>query len=136
MRMSDWSSDVCSADLPVVGQVGEHRKQHETAHERDGVVEAQRLQTRIARLGPGDAAMAIDARRSDIFGLAEQFLAAIGANDVAEDSPEIADIGILRNLDWWAHGRLCCTCEGAGSREVMAHRYENRRASGRERGCA
>src|SRR3546814_4165682 len=88
MRMSDWSSDVCSADLPVVGQVGEHRKQHETAHERDGVVEAQRLQTRIARLGPGDAAMAIDARRSDIFGRAEQFLAAIGANDVAERSEE------------------------------------------------
>src|SRR3546814_3801520 len=95
MRISDWSSDLCSSDL----QVGEHRKQHETAHERDGVVEAQRLQPRIARLGPGDAAMAIDARRSDIFGLAEQFLAAIGANDVAEDSPEIADIGILRNLD-------------------------------------
>src|SRR3546814_6621846 len=67
--------------------------------------------------------MAIDARRSDIFGLAEQFLAAIGANDVAEDSPEIADIGILRNLDWWAHGRLCCTCEGAGSRAVLAHSY-------------
>src|SRR3546814_12913163 len=74
--------------LPVLGQVGEHRKQHETAHERDGVVEAQRLQPRIARLGPGDAAMAIDARRSDIFGLAEQFLAAIGANDVAERSEE------------------------------------------------
>src|SRR3546814_3499771 len=67
--------------------------------------------------------MAIDARRSDIFGLAEQFLAAIGANDVAEDSPEIADFGILRNLDWWAHGRLCCTCEGAGSRAVLAHSY-------------
>src|SRR3546814_4526852 len=67
--------------------------------------------------------MAIDARRSDIFGLAEQFLAAIGANDVAEDSPEIADIGILRNLDWWAHGRLCCTCEGVGSRAVLAHSY-------------
>src|SRR3546814_6221076 len=123
MRISDWSSDLCSSDL----QVGEHRKQHETAHERDGVVEAQRLQPRIARLGPGDAAMAIDARRSDIFGLAEQFLAAIGANDVAEDSPEIADIGILRNLDWWAHGRLCCTCEGAGSRAVLAHSYAQAR---------
>src|SRR3546814_14228809 len=87
MRMSDWSSDVCSADLPVLGQVGEHRKQHETAHERDGVVEAQRLQPRIARLGPGDAAMAIDARRSDLFGLAEQFLAAIGPTDQTGRAP-------------------------------------------------
>src|SRR3546814_18366168 len=94
MRISDWSSDLCSSDL----QVGEHRKQHETAHERDGVVEAQRLQPRTARLGPGDAAMAIDARRSDIFGLAEQFLAALGANAVAKESPAAAGLGIPRNV--------------------------------------
>jgi len=91
--------------LPVFGQIGEHRKQHEAAHEGDGIVEAQRLQPRIDRLGARDAAMPVDARRPDIFGLPEQLLAAIGANDVAEDSPEIADVGILRDLDWWAHGR-------------------------------
>jgi len=48
--------------LPVFGQIGEHRKQHETAHEGDGIVEAQRLQPRIDRLGARDAAMPVDAR--------------------------------------------------------------------------
>ena len=101
--------------LPVLGQVREHREEHETAHEGDRVVEAQRVEPRIDRLGPGNPAVPVDARRADIFGLPEQLLAAIGADDVAENPPEIADVGILRDLDRRSHGRLCCTCEGAAS---------------------
>ena len=101
--------------LPILGQIGEHRKQHEPAHERDGIVETQRIKPRIDRLGPRDAAVPVDARRADIFGLPEQFVAAIGANDVAENPPQIADVGILRDLDRRAHAPDCCTCEGAAS---------------------
>ena len=101
--------------LPVLGEIGEHRKQHEPAHERDRVIEAQRIEPRIDRLGPRDAAVPVDARRTDIFGLPEQFVAAIGADDIAQDPPQIADVGILRDLDRRPHGRLCCTCEGAAS---------------------
>jgi CheY-like chemotaxis protein len=68
-----------------------------------------------AETGITDAARAVDRGGPDIFGLAEQFVPAIGADDVAENPPEIADVGILRDLDRRAHGRLCCTCEGAAS---------------------
>ncbi len=101
--------------LPVLGKVGEHRKQHEAAHESNRVVEAQRIEPRVDRLGPRDAAMPIDTRRADIFGLTEQFVAAISANDVAEDPPQIADVRVLRDLDRRAHAPDCCTCEGAAS---------------------
>ena len=101
--------------LPILGQVREHREEHEAAHEGDGIVKAQRIEPRVDRLGPRDAAVPVDARRSDIFGLPEQLFAAIGADDVAEDSPEIANVGILRDLDRWAHEPACCTAADATS---------------------
>ena len=103
-RRGDGGFGLGGDTLPVFREIREHRKQHEAAHKGDRVVEAERIEPRIDRLGPRDPAMPVDARRADIFGLAEQFVAAIGANDVAEDPPQIADVGILRDLDRWAHG--------------------------------
>ena len=72
-----------------------HRRLAGRDHVRLRVVEAQRIEPRIDRLGPRNPAMPVDARRADIFGLAEQLLAAISADDIAQDPAEIADVGVL-----------------------------------------
>jgi len=81
--------------LSVLGEVREHRKQHESARERQRLVEAQRIEPAvdIAR----HAAMTIDRGRTDIFDPPIQRLAPQFADDVAQDAPKKADIGILRD---------------------------------------
>jgi hypothetical protein len=38
--------------LPVLGEIGEHREEHEAAHERERVVEAQRIKPEIDLVRP------------------------------------------------------------------------------------
>src|SRR3546814_1004754 len=64
MRISDWSSDVCSSDLP----------------------------------------RPVDRGGADIFGLLVDLLPTIGADDVAQQPAEIADVGILGDR---RHGGGC-----------------------------
>jgi hypothetical protein len=92
--------------LPVLGEVGEHREQHEAADEGEGVVEAERVEPRIDRIGIDDAARAVDRIGSDIFDPPEQLLAAIGPDHVAEQAAEEADVGILGDGRGAGHGRM------------------------------
>ncbi len=78
--------------LAVFRQIGEHREQAEPAHEGKGIVEAQLLQPKIRRRL---AAMPLDAGRANTFGVFEQILAAMFADDIAQQLAEIADIGVL-----------------------------------------
>ena len=79
--------------LPVLGKVGQQRKQHEATDKGNGIVKIQRLEPGVDLAA--DAAVAINARRADIFGLPEQLFTAIGANDIAQHPAKKADIRIL-----------------------------------------
>ena len=81
--------------LPVLGEIGEHREEHEAAHEGERVVEAERVEAGIDRVRRDHAAMPVDRGRADIFDPPEQRVAAIGADDVAEQLAEEADVRIL-----------------------------------------
>ncbi len=70
--------------LPVLGQIGEHREQHEAAHEIERLVEAQRLEPGIDRAGIGEPAVAIDRGRADRLGPFIKRVAAIAADHVAQ----------------------------------------------------
>ncbi len=89
--------------LPVFGEVGEHREQHEAAHEGERVVEGERVETGVDRVRSRDAARAIDRDRADIFYAAEQRVAAIGADHVPQQLAEKADVGILRDGEVGGH---------------------------------
>jgi hypothetical protein len=91
--------------LPILGEVGEHREEHEAADEIERLVEAQPIEPRIDRAGARDAAVAVDRSGADIFDALEQLLAAIGADHVAEQLAEEADVGILADR-WTRHGML------------------------------
>lgn len=45
-RMRDIGARLRRHALPILGQVGEHRKQHETAHERQCLVQAEGVEAR------------------------------------------------------------------------------------------
>src|SRR3546814_7014038 len=96
MRISDWSSDVCSSDLPdhlgardallvqnverrgkagpvlrsarmpILGQVGEHRKQHEAAHEGKRVDQRQPVQPGVDGVRPADPPMRSEEHTSEL----------------------------------------------------------------------
>ena len=57
-RRRSWPESL-SAALPVLGQVGEHREQHEAAHEGERVVQAQRSEAVAVRRLRGHAPMAV-----------------------------------------------------------------------------
>ena len=95
--MPTSSAGLVRRRLPILGKVGEHRKQHEAADEREGIVEAERIQPAIDGGRAGDAAVAIDRGRANVFDALEQRIAAVCANDVAQQPAEIADVRILRD---------------------------------------
>ncbi len=95
---------MASGALPVLGQIREHRKQHEPAHEGQRLVQAQRVESAIDRGGAGNPAIAIDRCGPDRFDALEQRVAAIRANDVTEELAEVADVGVLR--DRGRHGSV------------------------------
>ena len=57
-RRRDIRARLGGDTLTVLGEIGEHREQHETAHEIERLVERQAIQPEIDV--PADAAMAID----------------------------------------------------------------------------
>jgi hypothetical protein len=61
--------------LAILGEVGEHREQHEAADEIERLVEAEPVEPRIDRAGAGDAAVAVDRSGADIFDALEQLAA-------------------------------------------------------------
>jgi hypothetical protein len=81
--------------LAVLGQIGEHREEHESADEIERFVEAQVLQVTMHRIAVARAAMALHRRPPDRLCRLEQRLAAIGANDVAELCAQEAHVGIV-----------------------------------------
>ena len=83
--------------LPVLGKIGEHREQHEAAHEIERFIERQRIEPLIDRVGPGDAAMPVHRRRTDIFGPPVQRVAAQFTDHIAKDATKEADVGVLRD---------------------------------------
>ena len=93
----------CDA-LTIFGQIGEQRKQHESAHKGQRFIERQGIQTGIYRIRIGETAVAIDAGRPDIFGASVQLLAAIRTNDIAEQFAEIFDVRILADGEGFCHG--------------------------------
>lgn len=79
-------------------------------HEIDHLIEVQRLQPRIGRVHTFDAAMAIDTRRADIFGLPEKLFAAIRSNDAPQNGAQISDVGVLRDRHAICHAPIVrCT---------------------------
>jgi hypothetical protein len=81
--------------LAILGQVGEHREQHETADEIERLVEAEVLEMLVDRVAAAGAAMALDGGAADRLRRLEQGIATIGADDVAELRAEEADVGIV-----------------------------------------
>ena len=95
--------------LAILRQIGEHRKQHEAAREIQRIIEAERIQPGVGKVRAVKPSRAIDRGGADIFGLLIEFFPAIGANDVTQQPPEIADIGILRDR---RGGLLCVALHG------------------------
>lgn len=82
--------------LPVFGQIREHRKQHEAAHEGKRIVDAEGFQM-LTGAATAHAAIAVDRGRADALDAFEKRHTAIGTYHVAKQATEIADIGILRD---------------------------------------
>ena len=91
--------------LPILGQIGEHRKQHEAAREIERLVKRQPIEAGIDGVRPGAPARAIDRGRSDIFDPPEQCIAAIGADDIAQQRAEKTDVGIVGDRGKLSHAR-------------------------------
>ena len=75
------------------------------AHERERVVEAERVEPLPRRALAGHAAIAVDRACADAFDALEQGCAAVGTDDIAEQAAEIADVRVLGNRSrWFFHG--------------------------------
>ena len=83
--------------LPVFGEIGEQREEHEAADKIERIIKRKRAQPPVAIIGAIDAAIPVNAGAADIFGLPVKLLAAIAADNIAEHLAEKADIGILGN---------------------------------------
>ncbi len=97
--------------LAVLGEVGEHREQHEAADEIERLVEAELFEAEIDRaivagLAFGGVSVALDRGFADRLGGLEQTLAAIGADDVAKQFAEETDVGIVRDCGEASHHSL------------------------------
>ncbi len=110
------------ATLPVFGQIGEHREQHEGAHECERVVGVQRFEPATGGGGVGDAAIPIHGARADALDLLEQPVAAVSADDIAQQFAEITDVGVLGDRP----GRRCVRRCGGGIHAIGLHDFVGR----------
>ncbi len=85
---------------PVFGEVRQHGKQHEAAHERDGLVERQSLQPRRQTAWISDAPIAIHGCGADGFDPLEHGFPAKGADHAAQQPAEESHVGVLRYGTW------------------------------------
>ncbi len=83
--------------LTILGEVGEHREQHETADEGERIVEAERIEPRIDVMRIDNTSCAIDRGRADIFDPSKQLFSAICLDHIAKQAAKKADVGILRD---------------------------------------
>jgi hypothetical protein len=113
--------------LPVLGQIGEERKEHEATDKGDGIVKVECLQPGVDR--PPYTAMPVHAGRADIFGLAEQLLTAISADDIAQHLSKEADIRVLLNRlgRCTVHGPQDCCCAAMPSSDIAMQEDQPRR---------
>ena len=102
------------AALPVLGQVREHREEHEAADEAQRLVEAERVEPGVDRFRVRDAAMPVHRGRADIFGPPEQRLAPEGADYIPQQLAKEANVRVLRD-----RGRSC-------GHRLMLHRSDSR----------
>jgi hypothetical protein len=119
-RLGEGRAGLGRDALPVLGEVGEQREQHEAAHEGERVVEAERVEAGIDRVRRDHAAMPVDRGRSDIFDPAEQCVAAISADDVAEQLAEEPYVRILLDRGLLHRRRGLPPASGAIDRIVVA----------------
>jgi hypothetical protein len=81
--------------LPVLGKIRQHGKQHEAAHKGHGLIERQCLPTCRQPARVGYAAVAIHGGGSYRFDSIQQRIAAVGADDFAQQPSKESDIRIL-----------------------------------------
>ncbi len=124
--------------LPVFGKIGQHGEQHEAAHEGDGLVERQRLESSPQPAGVGDPPVAVDGRRPYGFDALKQGLAAVGTNHIAQEFAQKSNIGVLSDggRAWWHDGQYrtltqVCTrsCEDCVPPRVIHRTYQLIRAN-------
>ena len=83
------------AALQILGQIRQHREQHEAAHECNRLIEAERIEARLDAAPGVHATIAVDRSGADVFDAPEQRLTAVFANHVAEQLAEKADVRVL-----------------------------------------
>src|SRR3546814_8164028 len=115
MRISDWSSDVCSSDLPMPTDV-----EAPVAHAGEGSVDDPRAfqaQRRLRRIGQPDAA----ACRS------EAIVAGRESGAAVDPDPGPVDEAIdFRALEPWRQFRAAGEFEGTGKTPVAAEHDRKR----------
>src|ERR1017187_8889036 len=83
------------------------REKHEAAPESNGLVEAERVQARFDAAHLGHTAITVHRCGTYIFDAAEQRLAAVFADHIAEQLTEKAHIGVLcDDRGRWRHESL------------------------------
>ena len=90
--------------LPILGQIGEHREEHEAAHEVDRFVQVEPFELEVDRRAVAAVAVPLDRGAANRLRRLEQRLAAIVADHVAEQRAEIADVGVVRDRGKTGHG--------------------------------
>ena len=85
--------------LSILGEVGEHREQHEAAHEIDRRIEVEPFDPQHRRPCPLRSgvvgAMVLDRRLADRLDRREQIVATTGADHVAEQRSEVTDVVVV-----------------------------------------
>src|SRR3546814_10660407 len=110
MRISDWSSDVCSSDLQPHQRIAKVDLDLVGADGRIGVADAARPETAFVEAKEADHVVLVDAVARDA-DAANQLRATIDGHGAGED----LDAGFQRVLPWRHVGRL-----GAAPRRVGA----------------
>jgi hypothetical protein len=81
--------------LAILGQIGEHRKEHEAAHEIERLVERQAGEQHLDRIAVAAVAMPFHRGPADRLRRLEQRLAAVSADHLAQLCAEEADVGVV-----------------------------------------
>ncbi len=95
---------IVESALSVLGEIRQHREQHEGPDECQRVIETERVQTPIhgvRRLGY--APIAVDRACPDALNALEQLDAPVGTDDVAQKLAHVPDVGVLGDGFGGAH---------------------------------
>src|SRR3546814_5299639 len=94
------------------------------------VVQRQPVQPGVDGVRPADPPMAVNRCAADIFRAVEQLFAAIGADDVAEQPPQITDVLVLAEmLRPGVYHRLLECCVATASDPLADHASRDRKST-------